>query len=153
MALISASTLKREFDFIYADDPALDKENPLFDYDAWQDTGELSRLPCKEGQSPTVFRCHKLSASITMDIEFALRRAQSMNEDAATNYGLSLAALSAVKHGLKSVENWDIELEFESGALTDASLDRLYDVAPGLVGHMGLTIYRESAGLSSSPKQ
>ena len=152
MALVSASTLKRSFDFIWADDPALDKEHPDFNYEAWQETGEAIRLPFKAGQSPTIFRCRKLPRKALLDLQRIMREAHN-KEPAEAEHSLALVAMSAVECGLKSVENWDMPLKLEAGRLSDETMDLLFEISPGLIWELGSVIFRESMGLEASPKQ
>lgn len=110
---------------VWTQDPSLDK-GPAFEA-AWTEfikTGEIAKLPIKDGQKPTVFTLGPLRRK-------ALQRVYNTD-------GLERAT-EAVAYGLRNVADyvvdgrpvqlrWDSEADSKMGArLTNECLDEIYD--------------------------
>lgn len=113
--------------WIWEGDPALDKESPKYNRDAYEKTGDLAHLPTVEGRTATVFHVKRLTRK-----QFFRVMSLSVTEQVQ----------EAVAFGLSSVEPASlVPLSRKSSdvgeRLTDGALDALYELGPQVLIAMG----------------
>lgn len=111
------------------EDPALDKLDPAFSMEKFIETGDMSHLPCIDGQKPTVFHLRSLS----------MKRLQKLTSMRVLDGSWSMEQFGeAMAYGLKKVIDMevngklvDLKLETVSGEekVTKASLEEIFSVA------------------------
>lgn len=117
-------------EYIYLDDPALDKESKYFDFKRYMQTLDRKHLPVKAGQTATVFKIRRLPRVTFTALASLAHTAER--------------AVQAVAYGVIGVENFmngngqPIVLEFVGEGverrLTGDSLNAIF--APQLFGEL-----------------
>lgn len=134
--MIQLRSANERFEYVYPEDPALDRENEAFNWDEYLRTGDRQHIPCKDGEQPTVFHLQRLSRK-------ALFHVLSKDKE--------LQALEAVAYGLKRVENLEVSgqpfaLKFRQNSSKTETGERLADetldamLAIDLIGDLGYRI-------------
>lgn len=107
-------------EYIWSDDPALNKRKKSYNFAKYLASGDAKHLPLKEGENPTVFYLAPLS------------RLQRVKVDQLLLTDGEVAGMhEAVAFGLCDIKGSDIDLEFvdtQSGRrLSPGTLDTIYD--------------------------
>lgn len=119
-------SLNAKFDVVWDEDPGFDKEHPdwLSLWDEYKTSGDASKLPIKEGQQVTKFRCQALG------MEAMQETAMLAGQNNIRAYEL------AMRCGLKEVENYFVDdkpvkltpQHFVDNRLTDTAMTLVYDL-------------------------
>lgn len=113
--------------WVWDGDPALDKSSPSYNREAFDRTGDLAHLPCKDGMSATVFRIKRLTRKQFFRV-IGLKVHDQVPE--AVAYGLQ----SIDQPGPFEVTHAKTEI---GDRLSEQSLDALYDLGPAVMIAMG----------------
>lgn len=104
-------------DFVLETDPAIDKDNPKYDRESYERTGDRAHLPLVTGGVPRVFKVRRLNRKQVFRL-LSLPLPDQIQE--------------ACAFGLVAVEGADVELSRKASdvgeRLTDTAMDRLYDL-------------------------
>lgn len=112
--------------FVYDGDPAIDKDSPAYSREQFEKTGDLAHLPLVAGSTARIFRVKRLSRRQFFRV-MSLQLTEQVQE--------------AVAYGLVSMEPSDADLKRKASdtgeRLTDASLDKLFDLGPQVMIALG----------------
>ena len=124
-------SLTARFNYIYPEDPAVDKDSQDYDPDGYEETLDPDKLPMQPGSEATVFVCKPLERR-------AMNKVITLH-DSDQNHD---AAQVAVAYSLVDVKNGPEDLELtrlKDGSLDGKSLDALYN-------GFGYTIFSKVGG-------
>lgn len=124
--MITISTLS-SCPWIWDGDPALDKDSPAYNREAFERTGDLAHLPVREGSKATVFHVKRLTRK-----QFFRVMGLDVHEQ----------VIEAVAYGLQSCDPATLvplsrKASDVGDRLTDQSLDALYELGPTVMIAMG----------------
>lgn len=113
-------------DYVYPDDPALDRERPDFSWERFEKTRDRKHIPLKDGAEAMVFKVRRLTRKQFFRVMGRASSADQVQE--AVAYGLVAVEPAC---GLSRAQG-DI-----GEKLDDTSLDRVYDLGPNLMISVG----------------
>ena len=108
----------------YPKDPALDRDNPAFDWDSFWKTGDAKHVPIREGCEATWFVCRRLTPA-------QFRRVMTEASDFDKFYQAIAYGLVAVEH-FRGADGSDVTLRHKrtdlGERLTEESLSAIFAV-------------------------
>ena len=113
--------------WVWEGDPAIDKDSPLYNREAFERTGDMAHLPCLDGRAPAVFHVKRLTRK-----QFFRVMAMTVTEQVQESVAFGLASVEPV--GLVEIARKASDV---GERLTDASLDKLYELGPQVLISMG----------------
>jgi len=119
-------------EYIADNDPAIDKDSPAFNREAFERTGDRVHLPAKSGAVPRVFKLRRLTRK-----QFFRVMGLGMNDQFVESCAYGIVGIDPAG---------DFSPEFKSSdigqRMTDASIDKLYDlVGPLAIVAVGTAIF------------
>jgi len=124
-----ASRSTDKIEYVYSQDPAINKDSAEYNWEKFVETGDRKYLPIRDGHLPTVFSLQRLPRTQFLRV-LKMDRVDQASE--------------AVALGLKDVKNWGgpLELKFKEqdgqDRLTPDTLEKMFAVE--LFAELGVRI-------------
>lgn len=118
--------LSSGFDYIFAEDSAIDQNHSDYDPEAYEEDLDPKHLPLKPGERPTVFQCKPLGRVALAMVKELVEQDRRMD-----------AQQVAVQYGLSAIKDGPPELAVErdkTGRIKTSTMDGLFE-------HFGLVTF------------
>lgn len=133
------------YEHVWSEDPALDRTAPGFDFDAWTETGDESKLCIRPGEQPARFTLRHLEGRTLVRLRETVRESGVVGFEALFD-GAAFGLIGITEGTSIKVPAYRSVTDRRVAVTADDVMSALYAVAEGsLVYELGARVWKEMA--------